>query len=609
MLVLRSDVTLTEKSTQFASHGSCLQVCGIAGYHGARVAVSEETLRSMIDAVAHRGPDGRQVSLHGNIGLGSARLSLLDLSNGEQPMQDGDVALVFNGEIYNHAALRSELQQEGVSFSGRSDTEVLLRGFRRWGPALFDRLEGMYAVAIRDGEALHLARDPFGMKPLFYWISPGADAFVFASEIKAVLRCPLVPRRLDASGLVEHLVFGHTFGSRTLIGEVRQVAPGAHLAVTRQGGPLAIATTPPPEPRAEPRPAGVDQAIDRLTELLRESVARHVYSDHPVATYLSGGLDSSVVAALRPDHGSRSFVVADGKDVADLRHARRVATALELDHADIMITRAPPVDWIADAVLAMEAPFPPSVALVSAPHVRRAGKAVICGEGADELFAGYPVHEQPEAYLRALEERLLKLKTSGLTGAALATTTTHLGSTSVRDAEARSRAVYELLLRESLPNKHLAIWDRCAMLASLEVRMPYLDRGVRDFALSLPREWLSPRKSLIAAVARRVLPPVVADEITARAKHAAPDALLTTRHRLRGLAAAIMPTAWSRRHPLLCLSSSPHILVMLDLFLLAFVVGDGRFPAGMNLQTMYERHERELRTAHQMACEALFGAS
>lgn len=563
----------------------------------------------MIEALAHRGPDGRCVSLHGNIGLGSARLSLLDLTNGEQPMQDGDVALVFNGEIYNHAALRSELQQEGVSFRGRSDTEVMLRGFQRWGPSLFDRLDGMYAVAIRDGETLHLARDPFGMKPLFYWISPGADAFVFASEIKAVLRCPFVPRRLDASGLVEHLVFGHTLGSRTLIGEVRQVAPGAHVAVTRQGERLVIAATFLPEPRPQSRPTGLEQAIDRLTELLRESVARHVHSDYPVATYLSGGLDSSVVAALRPDHhGSRSFVVADGKDVADVRYARRVATALDLDHADIMITRTPPIDWIANSVLAMEAPFPPSVALVSAPQVRRAGKAVVCGEGADELFAGYPVHEQPETYLRTLEEQLLKLKAAGLTGAALATTTAQVRAACVKDPEARSRALYDLLLYEGLPNKHLAIWDRCAMVASLEVRMPYLDRGVRDFALSLPREWLSPRKGLIAAVARRVLPPMVADEITARAKHAAPDALLSTRHRLRGLAAAIMPTAWSRRHPLQCLSSSPYVLVMLDLFLLAFVVGDGRLPAGLSIQTMYEHHERELRTAHQMACEALFGA-
>ncbi len=585
-------------------------MCGIAGYHGFLGTPGERILRTMIDGLGHRGPDGRGMSVYGDVGLAAARLSLLDIQHGGQPMAIGDTAIVFNGEIYNHGDLRKELEQRGVVFSGRSDTEVLLRGFRQWGPSLFDRLEGMFAVAIRDGAVLHLARDAFGMKPMFYWISAHVQALAFSSEIKALLRCSNVPRRLDPTGLVEQLVFGHTLGRRTLLCDICQVAPGTHLAIERREERLVATTSRLLSPRAQPRPGRAEEAVDRLAEMLRESVTLRLHADHPVATYLSGGIDSTLVAALRPDRtGSRSFVVADGKHVADVTYARAAATALGLDHTEIMVSRTPPVSWVADAVLAMEGPFPPSLALVSAPRVRQAGKAAVCGEGADELFAGYPMHADPEPYLRRFEDRVLKLRGTALTEIALDTTTTRIATLRLRDPAAQFRAVYEFLLHEVLPNKHLAIWDRGAMASSLEIRMPYLDRGLRDFALSLPREWLLHRKELISAVARRVLPPAIAGEILARTKSAAPDALQATRHRLQSLTAAAMPRAWLRKHPLQCLSSSPHVLVMLDLFLLAFIVRDGCLPEAFAIETMYTQYERDFQMAHQAACEALFGTT
>ena len=583
-------------------------MCGIAGYYGAFGAAGGSTLLSMIDALAHRGPDGRSTSVKASIGLAAARLSLLDAPGGGQPMEDGDIAVVFNGEIYNHAELRVELEQGGARFYGRSDTEVLLHGFRQWGASLFDRLEGMFAIAIRAGAVLNLARDPFGMKPLVYWMSSDSQTLVFASEIKALLRCSLLTRRLDSAGLVEQLVFGHTLGSRTLIGDARHVAPGEHIAIERRRERLVLTASKPAPPRPPSPPGSVQEAVDRLAEMLRESVARRLHADHPIATYLSGGLDSTLVAALRPDRtGSRSFVVADGKDVADVKYARSAATALGLDHAALMITRTPPLSWVADAVLAMEAPVAPTVALVSAPRVRQAGKAALCGEGSDELFAGYRMHDEPEPFLRGFEERMRKLRGASVAERALATSATRIASLRLEDPVARFSAVYEFLFRETMPNKHLAIWDRCAMSAALEVRMPYLDRAIRDFALSLPQEWLAPRKALVKAVARRVLPPALAAEVSARAKAAAPDALHATRHRLQGLAAAAMPRTWLRRHPLQRISSSPPALFMLDLFFLAFVVWDGRLPEAFSIETMYADHERELRSAHQAASEALFG--
>ncbi len=585
-------------------------MCGVVGYRGSLGTDGEQVLDAMVDALSHRGPDGRSAWVHEDVGLAAVRLSLLDLDHGGQPMVDGELAVVFNGEIYNHRELRAELEREGVAFRGRSDTEVVLRGFRRWGAAVLEKLEGMFAVAICEGGTLHLARDPFGMKPLFYWVSPQADAVAFASEIKALLRCPTVPRRLDPAGLVEQLVFGHTLGSRSLMAGVCHVPPGAHVIVERREGRIVVATSHPSLPPQAP-PERMEHAVDALVERLRASVERHVHADHPIATYLSGGLDSTLVAALRPDRaGSRSFVVADGKDVADVRYARSAATALGLDHGEIMIPRAPALSWVADAVLAMEAPVLPSLALVSAAQVRRTCKAALCGEGSDEVFAGYPIHEDPEPYLRGLEERLLRLHGAApILEHALATTRARIAALRLVDPEARFRAVHDFLLRETMPNKHLAIWDRCAMAASLEVRMPFLERGIRDLGRSLPREWMSRRKQIVVAAARRVLPPALATQIDARAKSAAPDALGATRQRLRGLAGAAMPRTWLRRHPLQQLSSSPHALVLLDLFLLAFVAGDGRLPEGFAIEAMYARHEGELRRVHQEACEALWGAS
>ena len=233
-------------------------MCGIVGYHDRE---SVDSLSEIALALAHRGPDGTGVWTREEIGLAVTRLSLLDLEHGAQPMvsEDGQVAVALNGEVYNHAKLRAELRSEGISFRGRSDTEVLLRGFIRWGPRVLERLEGMFAVAISEGRRLHLARDTFGMKPLFWWLSSDRQALVFGSEIKALLRFPGVPRRLDPAALVEEMVFGHTLGVRTLLREIAQLAPGTLMTIERRGSRLEIST----EHFAVPRPAPRTRARGR----------------------------------------------------------------------------------------------------------------------------------------------------------------------------------------------------------------------------------------------------------------------------------------------------------------------------------------------------------
>jgi asparagine synthase (glutamine-hydrolysing) len=582
-------------------------VCGIVGYHDRE---SSHNLPEIALALAHRGPDGTGVWIRDEIGLAATRLSLLDLEHGAQPMvnEDGQVAVALNGEIYNHAKLRAELRSEGISFRGRSDTEVLLRGFIRWGPRVLERLEGMFAVAMSEGRRLHLARDTFGMKPLFWWLSSDRQALAFGSEIKALLRFPGVPRRLDPAALVEEMVFGHTLGVRTLLREIEQLAPGTLMTIERRGSRLEISTERFAMPRPAATPPSAREAGERIGELLRESVVLHIHADHPVATYLSGGADSTLLASLRPDHpGSKSFVVADGKHVADLAHAAEVANALGLDHEPILIPREPPLSWLANAVLAMEAPRAPTLALVSAPRVRSCTKAALCGEGADELLSGYSMHERPGPYLDRFEQRLAQLQsTSALPASAFETTEAQLAALRPDRHGDRPSVIYDFLLHQVMPNKHLAIWDRGAMAASLEVRMPYLTRGIRDLSLSLPKNWASgSAKELIGAAMQRTLRTPLAERIATRTKTAAPDALEVTRRRLGNLAASAMPSAWHSRHPLRQICTAPHMLFLLDLFLIAFIERDGSFPHDFAAEALYTRHERELRASHESACDAL----
>jgi asparagine synthase (glutamine-hydrolysing) len=582
-------------------------VCGIVGYHDRE---SSHNLYEIASALAHRGPDGTGVWTRKEIGLAASRLSLLDLEHGAQPMvsEDGQVAVTLNGEIYNHAELRAELVNEGISFRGRSDTEVLLRGFIQWGPRVLERLDGMFAAAMSDGRRLHLARDTFGMKPLFWYLSSDRQALIFGSEIKALLRFPGVPRRLDPAALVEEMVFGHTLWGRTLLRDIEQLAPGTLMTIERQDSWLEISTERFAIPCPGVPPPSIREAGKRLGELLRESVALHIHADHPVATYLSGGADSTLLASLRADHsGSKSFVVADGKHAADLAYAADVANALGLDHEPILVPREPPLSWLANAVLAMEAPRAPTLALVSAPRVRSHTKAAVCGEGADELFSGYPMHHRPEPYLDRYEQRLAQLQsTSALPASAFETTEAQLALLRSDSHDGQPSAVFDFLLHQVMPNKHLAVWDRGAMAASLEVRMPYLTRGIRDLSLSLPNNWpAGSAKEMIRAAMRRTLPAPLAERIATRTKTAAPDALEVTRRRLGNLAASAMPSDWHRRHPLRQISTAPQVLFLFDLFLIAFVERDGSFPHDFAAEALYTRHGRELRASHESASDAL----
>ncbi len=376
-------------------------MCGFAGILlGAPRGVPREALVRMGSTLQHRGPDGFGIYLGRRVGLAHTRLSIIDLAGGAQPItnETGDVVVAFNGEIYNYRTLRAELLGLGHQFRTASDTEVLVHGWEAWGPALLPRLEGQFAFAIYDrrAERLFLARDRFGIRPLFY--APVGGDLYFGSEVKALLASGMVPREADPVGIDQALLLWGPRAPRTPFRGVRQLEPGSWLewreGVLHQGRFWA-----PDFPEAEESPA---DAVEQLDALLRQSVRDRLVADVPVGAYLSGGLDSSVICRLANEaaHGGlRTFSIAFEDPRFDERpHQELVARALGTHHTALTIGQAeitsafPAAVWHAETPLMRTAPVPLY-------HLARLTRehgitVVLTGEGADELFLGYDLFKE-----------------------------------------------------------------------------------------------------------------------------------------------------------------------------------------------------------------------
>jgi asparagine synthase (glutamine-hydrolysing) len=278
-------------------------MCGICGWvEFSGPPPDRDLLERMTGTLAHRGPDDRGIHVSGPAGLGHTRLSIIDLSsNGHQPMlsKDGRVAVVYNGEIYNFLELRRELEQAGVAFRSRSDTEVIVEGYLHWGFAVLPRLKGMFALAIwdeRSGELL-AARDRFGIKPFYYHAWPSGLAF--GSEVKAILAAGRLRRRTSREALHEYLYYGAALGERSLFEGVARLLPGHALQLSRKGLRIrAYASIHEVASVGDPPEVAAREVRARL----ESAVEHHLVSDVPVGVFLSGGIDSSSITALAARH-------------------------------------------------------------------------------------------------------------------------------------------------------------------------------------------------------------------------------------------------------------------------------------------------------------------
>ncbi|HTU02058.1 MAG TPA: asparagine synthase (glutamine-hydrolyzing), partial [Candidatus Sulfotelmatobacter sp.] len=373
-------------------------MCGIAGklLTDPEGVVGREEIRRMTQALAHRGPDGEGVYVEGRLGLGHRRLAIIDLRDvAGQPMatEDGALCITFNGEIYNYRELRLRLEGAGYRFRTESDTEVLLHAYAAWGEACLPELRGMFAFALWDRRtrSLFLARDRVGKKPLFY--HEGPEAFAFASEAKALLQDPAIPRVPDPAAIHHYLTLGYVPAPQSAFRGIRKLPPAHWLRV--QDGRVTLGRYWKLRYGAKRSGRPADWAAE-LTDRLKEAVRLRLVSDVPLGAFLSGGIDSSAVVAAMAETTSqpvRTFAVGF-EDLAfdERRYARLVAEQFGTAHTELLL-RPDAVALLPRLVWHYDEPFADASAVPSyciSEATRRHVTVALNGDGGDESFAGYP---------------------------------------------------------------------------------------------------------------------------------------------------------------------------------------------------------------------------
>jgi asparagine synthase (glutamine-hydrolysing) len=374
-------------------------MCGITGFINANPAPGRPIVERMTAVLSHRGPDDSRLYSDEHAALGHRRLSIIDVSAGRQPMsnEDGSAWIAFNGEIFNHAELRPGLEAAGHCYRTRCDTETILHAYEEYGPACVERFRGMFAFVIWDRPArkLFCARDRLGIKPFYYWTD--GRVFAFASEIKALLQHPDIPAAFDEETLPEYLSFGYVSGERSMFRGIRKLPPGHTLEVAAAGGRLELTArqywdVPAPVPETGDETSLIQECRSRVEETVR----MRLMSDVPLGVFLSGGVDSSAIAALmKRQAGGRIQTFSVGYREAafsELGYARAVARHLDTEHHEVTVGREEFFEALPNLIWHEDEPvtWPSSVSLyfVSRLASERV-KVVLTGEGSDELFAGY----------------------------------------------------------------------------------------------------------------------------------------------------------------------------------------------------------------------------
>ena len=499
-------------------------MCGIAGaIRPAGVAVSPADLARMAAAVKHRGPDGEAVWRHDNVGFAHRRLAIIDLSAAAaQPMiaADGSV-IVYNGAVFNFRELRRELEAEGCSFRSTGDTEVVLQALVVWGREAVEKFNGMFALAWwnpRDRTVM-LARDRYGIKPLYYTQQHGTLAF--GSEQKAILALADIERRLDHEALYEYFAFQNIFTDRTLLAGIR-ILPAGHYAVidtTAPEVPLSLTRYWDFEFAEDPGATDERELIEELTRLIQQAVARQLVSDVELGTYLSGGIDSGTITAIasRQHPYLKTFTVgfdlttASGLELAfdERPQAESMSRLFRTEHYEMVLKAGDMERCLPDVVSHLEEPrvgqsYPNYYA---AKLASRFVKVVLTGAGGDELFAGYPWryyraadNEGFDEYIDKYYQFWQRLIPNELLSRVFAPIRARVANVSTRDIfrDVFKRHASELNRPEDYINHSLyfeaktflhgllVVEDKLSMAHGLESRVPFLDNDVVNFAMRCP---------------------------------------------------------------------------------------------------------------------------
>jgi asparagine synthase (glutamine-hydrolysing) len=559
-------------------------MCGINGiaFSGrSRRRVDATALKTMRDVITHRGPDDEGIYIDENVGLGHRRLSIVDVASGHQPMtnEDGSLYITYNGEVYNHADYREELESRGHVYRTHCDTETILHLYEDYGDACVEHLRGMFAFAIwdRNKRELFIARDRVGIKPLYY-VHTADGSLYFASEIKALLEAHAVKAELNFAAFSDYLANHATSGEETLFAGVKRLMPG-HTLTWRDGEIKIRKYWDVSFAKVAPNGHSDKDYIAEWSELFRKSVELRLMADVPLGMFLSGGIDSSAIAAVMStlvDEPIKTFSVAfKEREANELEYARLVARAYKTDHHEVVISpeeffaALPDLIWHEDEPLA----HPSSVALffvsrLAAQHV----KVVLTGEGSDELMAGYARYRKTilnlafsEHYHRMVPagvRDLIRGQIAGMSASKLRAKLSRTFLSRAPDIESiyfDNFAVFprsdqnQLLTRNTIDriggidpyagvrrvlsetdaqslldrllyadiktylHELLMKQDQMSMAASLESRVPFLDHKLVEFTSSLP-ERLKLRRWTTKYVLRQSMKGVLPEQILTRPK-------------------------------------------------------------------------------------------
>jgi asparagine synthase (glutamine-hydrolysing) len=560
-------------------------VCGIAGVYNLRGdPVPVDLLKRMTDIIAHRGPDGEGHYAVGPIGLGHRRLAVIDLTpSGAQPMtnETGDMVITYNGEIYNFLDLRAELEKLGHRFRSRTDSEVALHAYEQWGKSCAEHFNGMFAFAIWDGnkKRLFLARDRYGIKPL-YWYS-GQGHFIFASEIKAILQHPAVCVSVCYPALSEYFAFQNIFSDLTLFEGIRLLPAGCTLTMQHGASEPKINRYWDHSGCDSPLALPDQEVADRLYDLFVQAVSRQMVSDVPVGSYLSGGMDSGSITAVAVRQVPRLTTFTGGFDLTSVsglelgfderQSAEMLANLFKTEHYEVVL-HAGDMEWVLPRLIWHLEDLRVGQSYPNYYVARLAGrfvKVVLSGVGGDELFGGYPWRyyrgvnsNGREDYFRRYFEFWQRLVPEDEKPRLFnAETQRHIGdhapfdvfrgvfadwpdSFSKQEDYIRASLYFEL---KTFLHGILLVEDKLSMAHSLESRVPFLDNDIVDFAnripiwqkltnldRAFPMDENQPGKRLLyeiqtnegKSVLRKAMSRLVPQEVTARNKQgfSAPDA-------------------------------------------------------------------------------------
>ncbi|MFH1933888.1 MAG: asparagine synthase (glutamine-hydrolyzing) [Pseudomonadota bacterium] len=573
-------------------------MCGICGIYNEK---APKTVRTMLESIRHRGPDSFRTMIFKNHSLGECGLNIVSSKDETLPLidEENEIALLFNGEIYNYQEIKDDLLKEGYIFTSNTDSEVIIPLYRKYGKDFVKHLKGMFAIVIIDKRQIILARDKFGIKPLFYYRLN--EKLVFGSEIKSLLQYPEAPAELELESLEEITVFGYVFSpERTLLKNICQVPPGS--VVIFNGNRVSkhkYYQIPAPFYQDNGDIVYEDSVRQLTASLFKTFELLHDHGDQDKGIYLSGGLDSTLMAVLSKeilDRPMHTYTLYDSEEAPDLNYARRAARAIGSEHHEFLVT---PEDYfkelphfvyhyenlIAGGVFDIQG----GIAFqILSKHISKHHKVAFTGEGADELFGGYYwIYTHPLGFSDRIRERASKLPAYSRVRKVVQDI-----FPPPEDEATYRKNLFHILMGAGLANYHLWSVDRSCGSFGFEARPPYLYDDLAEYALSLPIDFKVCGKSVTKKILKDVAQPFFRkhglEEILTRKKYGMPAAIEGIGPKIRRQINNLVPYETIEQHPFRDYLKDAVDVLMFDLFYYFLIHKRGTFEADFSIHDFYE---------------------